>query len=158
MAHDGERDRVKTDGEMRRQSPHLWAVVQSEVNQHCRRHNRGITGPGNRTGGSAAKESERCCGDVADANGQREPELQGSISDEQRRSGNGGTEMADASSIQDGGADSHGVLPPEFRGGKLNPRWVEWLMGVPIGWLALEPLGMASYRQWWQSFCGELAK
>ena len=52
-----------------------------------------------------------------------------------------------------GGADSHGVLPPEFRGGKLNPRWVEWLMGVPIGWLALEPLEMESYRQWRQSFC-----
>lgn len=52
-----------------------------------------------------------------------------------------------------GGADSHGVLPPEFRGGKLNPRWEEWLMGVPIGWLALEPLETESYRQWWQSFC-----
>lgn len=24
-------------------------------------------------------------------------------------------------------------------GGQLNPRWVEWLMGFPLGWTALEP-------------------
>ena len=44
-------------------------------------------------------------------------------------------------------------IPPEEGGGLLNPRWEEWLMGIPIGWLALEPLEMESYRQWWQSFC-----
>lgn len=27
--------------------------------------------------------------------------------------------------------------------GKLNPSWVEWLMGWPVGWTALEPLVMA---------------
>jgi len=26
-------------------------------------------------------------------------------------------------------------------GGKLNPNWVEWLMGWPIGWTDLKPLG-----------------
>ena len=25
------------------------------------------------------------------------------------------------------------------RGGRLNPEWVEWLMGWPIGWTACEP-------------------
>ena len=25
------------------------------------------------------------------------------------------------------------------RGGKLNPTWVEWLMGFPIGWTAVPP-------------------
>lgn len=29
-------------------------------------------------------------------------------------------------------------------GGKLNPEWVEWLMGWPIGWTDLEPAGMES--------------
>lgn len=33
-------------------------------------------------------------------------------------------------------------------GGQLNPNWVEWLMGYPIGWTALEPLGMDKFRQW----------
>lgn len=32
----------------------------------------------------------------------------------------------------------------------LNPRFVEWLMGVPIGWVRLKPLEMESYQQWWQ--------
>lgn len=32
-------------------------------------------------------------------------------------------------------------------GGQLNPRWVEWLMGWPIGWTALDSAGMA----WFQS-------
>jgi DNA (cytosine-5)-methyltransferase 1 len=27
-------------------------------------------------------------------------------------------------------------------GGLLNPTWVEWLMGWPIGWTDLEPSGM----------------
>ena len=33
-------------------------------------------------------------------------------------------------------------------GGQLNPYWVEWLMGWPIGWTALEPLAMDRFRQW----------
>ena len=55
------------------------------------------------------------------------------------------------------------VPPPHHRGsdclvtqvgGQLNPRWVEWLMGLPIGWVSSEPLATESYRQWWRSFCG----
>lgn len=53
-------------------------------------------------------------------------------------------------------------------GGMLNPRWVEWLMGLPIGWLSLEPLAMGSYqhpspsssnayRQWFESMKSLLA-
>jgi len=33
-------------------------------------------------------------------------------------------------------------------GGMLNPTWVEWLMGWPLGWTALEPLAMDKYQQW----------
>lgn len=33
-------------------------------------------------------------------------------------------------------------------GGKLNPMWVEWLMGWPIGWTGLEPLETDRFRQW----------
>ena len=32
--------------------------------------------------------------------------------------------------------------------GQLNPEWVEWLMGWPIGWTALEPLATDRYRRW----------
>ena len=31
------------------------------------------------------------------------------------------------------------------RGGRLNPEWVEWLMGWPIGWTACEPVEMESF-------------
>jgi hypothetical protein len=31
-------------------------------------------------------------------------------------------------------------------GGLLSPQWVEWLMGVPIGWTELRPWGMAWFR------------
>ncbi len=42
-------------------------------------------------------------------------------------------------------------LPPG--GGQLNPDWVEWLMGWPIGWTACETLGTARFQQWpqWHS-------
>lgn len=35
-------------------------------------------------------------------------------------------------------------------GGQLNPQWVEWLMGWPIGWTALKPLEMARFQSWQQ--------
>jgi hypothetical protein len=39
-------------------------------------------------------------------------------------------------------------------GGKLNPRWVEWLMGWPIGWTCYAPLEMARFQQWRDSHGG----
>lgn len=33
-------------------------------------------------------------------------------------------------------------------GGQLNPAWVEWLMGWPIGWTELKPLGMDKFQEW----------
>jgi hypothetical protein len=39
-------------------------------------------------------------------------------------------------------------------GGILNPEWVEWLMGWPIGWTQetnLPPLAMDKFRQWLRS-------
>ena len=39
-------------------------------------------------------------------------------------------------------------------GGQLNPDWVEWLMGWPIGWTASEPLAMARFREWWRQHGG----
>lgn len=32
--------------------------------------------------------------------------------------------------------------------GRLNPDWVEWLMGWPIGWTDLEPLAMDRFQLW----------
>jgi hypothetical protein len=34
--------------------------------------------------------------------------------------------------------------------GQLNPTWVEWLMGWPLGWTDLKPLGMDKFREWLQ--------
>jgi hypothetical protein len=33
----------------------------------------------------------------------------------------------------------------------LNPEWVEWLMGWPLGWTDLNPLAMVRFRQWLNS-------
>jgi len=41
-----------------------------------------------------------------------------------------------------------GETPEEWAGGQLNPMWVEWLMGWPIGWTDLKPLEMDKYQQW----------
>jgi hypothetical protein len=40
-----------------------------------------------------------------------------------------------------------GKLKP---GGQLNPQWVAWLMGWPIGWTDLKPLAMGKFRSWLQ--------
>ena len=34
--------------------------------------------------------------------------------------------------------------------GRLNPTWVEWLMGWPLGWTDLKPLEMDKFQQWQQ--------
>ncbi len=39
--------------------------------------------------------------------------------------------------------------------GQLNPDWVEWLMGWPIGWTSLEPLPEWSFRAWVTGFLTE---
>jgi hypothetical protein len=36
-------------------------------------------------------------------------------------------------------------------GGPPNPEWVEWYMGWPIGWTALEPLATDKFQQWLNS-------
>jgi len=36
-------------------------------------------------------------------------------------------------------------------GGALNPTWVEWLMGWPLGWTDLEPLETDKFPQWLRS-------
>lgn len=38
--------------------------------------------------------------------------------------------------------------------GLLNPEWVEWLMGWPIGWTALQPLAMDKFHEWQQQHGG----
>jgi len=45
---------------------------------------------------------------------------------------------------------SHPPLPKT-----LSPSFVEWLMGVPIGWTSLKPLEMESYLRWWHCFSGD---
>ena len=36
-------------------------------------------------------------------------------------------------------------------GGQLNPEWVAWLMGWPIGWASSMPLETAKFQQWFNS-------
>jgi hypothetical protein len=35
-------------------------------------------------------------------------------------------------------------------GGKLNPNWVEWLMGWPVGWTDCDVLAMDKFQSWQQ--------
>ena len=46
------------------------------------------------------------------------------------------------------------VIGGETDGGRLNPTWVEWLMGWPLGWTDLKPLLMDKFRSWQRSHGG----
>jgi len=46
-------------------------------------------------------------------------------------------------------------LLSEMVGGTLNPTWVEWLMGWPIGWTGLQPLVMDRFREWRRKHSGD---
>ncbi len=41
---------------------------------------------------------------------------------------------------------------------RLNPAWVEWLMGVPLGWSDLRPLAMPKFQEWQQQHLLSLSK
>ena len=41
-----------------------------------------------------------------------------------------------------------GTTPEEWARGTLNPVWVEWLMGWPLGWTDLKPLATDKFQQW----------
>ena len=50
-------------------------------------------------------------------------------------------DYARASRDGSGGDDLQTAVAKRKRlGGTLNPGWIEWLMGWPIGWTSLEPL------------------
>lgn len=42
----------------------------------------------------------------------------------------------------------HSTTLATHAGGPLNPLWVEWLMGWPLGWTDLRPLETDKFRQW----------
>ncbi|SEN19408.1 hypothetical protein SAMN04487857_111135 [Pseudomonas sp. ok272] len=48
------------------------------------------------------------------------------------------------------------VSPGGGQGGQLNPQWVEWLMGWPIGWTELGPLAMDRFQEWRQQHSSSL--
>ena len=43
-------------------------------------------------------------------------------------------------------SQTRGKPLPFVVGGTLNPTWVEWLMGWPLGWTDLKPLGTGKSR------------
>jgi len=43
---------------------------------------------------------------------------------------------------------NHPEVRQDPNGGTLNPTWVEWLMGWPLGWTDLKPLEMDKYHKW----------
>ncbi|GAF76301.1 unnamed protein product, partial [marine sediment metagenome] len=58
--------------------------------------------------------------------------------------------LVDGRNISKTTGERYGVSLPQKVGGQLNPRWVEWLMGVPIGWVSCAPLEMHRFRSWQQ--------
>ena len=51
-----------------------------------------------------------------------------------------------ASQTERSSIPGHLLRSGEKPGGQLNPTWVEWLMGWPLGWTDLKPLAMDKYR------------
>ena len=53
--------------------------------------------------------------------------------------------------IERGGTKTKIYESPPKDGGTLNPTWVEWLMGWPLGWTDLKPLETDKFQQWQHS-------
>ena len=98
------------------------------------------------------RSTVECCQNVADANAIR-CQWFGYVSEEGRDADKEhyafaeGDVVSDAASAERersekpakpyGGPDLQTVISEQETGGQLNPTWVEWLMGYPIGWTEL---------------------
>ena len=51
-------------------------------------------------------------------------------------------------SYSERGGGTKGEQLPNAVGGALNPDWVEWLMGWPVGWTCLDPLDTLEIAPW----------
>jgi hypothetical protein len=61
------------------------------------------------------------------------------------------TAATEYGSNQGGAAGRVGPKRPSLRGhlgGSPNPDWLDWYVGLPIGWSALKPLATSRF-QWW---------
>jgi len=56
--------------------------------------------------------------------------------------GSGAAAMIDALDLEEN------VRKAMRTGFDLNPKWVEWLMGWPMGWTGMQPLETDRFRQW----------
>jgi len=111
-----------------------------------------------------AKRIDSGCNEMAHSNGLRELQPQGFEQDQWRWVGDSSQQMADpyGSHLEGGGGkmtrndgkSREDMLDwvVEQNGGRLNPMWVEWLMGWPLGWTDLKPLEMDKFQQWRQQF------
>lgn len=67
-------------------------------------------------------------------------------------SNGGGTGLDGGSNARRALARDHGEVEAKaLLGGQLNPPWVEWLMGWPIGWTDLKQSGTDRFQQWCDS-------
>lgn len=57
------------------------------------------------------------------------------------------TPVADDTGHRKGKYPQGGTALSTQAGGQLNPTWIEWLMGFPLGWTALPPLATPSSRK-----------
>lgn len=98
---------------------------------------------------------------VAYSNSMRKLQPQRLKQNKRRRVSNSSEQVADSYSshlergrkmIRDDGKSREDMLDwlVEQNGGRLNPTWVEWLMGWPLGWTDLKPLEMDKFQQWQQ--------
>ena len=71
-----------------------------------------------------------------------------------------GTNWESLAAVDKGGriarriASNGGPETRQMTHAQLNPAWVEWLMGWPIGWTACGPLAMDKFQQWQHSHGG----
>lgn len=55
---------------------------------------------------------------------------------------------------EESGGDDLATAAARLEKGSLNPSWVEWLMGWPLGWTSLDRIEQSTFRAWLLAFVG----
>ena len=86
-------------------------------------------------------------GEIARVRKTRSPTLTTAVNEGQRMWPTPNTSDAKTANMKDDHDLKKGYLRGEV-GGQLNPLWVTWLMGLPVGWVSLAPLSIEEYKEW----------
>ena len=132
-------DEVRKENDIHKEQKHLWPTPKTRDYKDTTGCSLDATNPD----GSHRDRRDRLVGAIVDRYGKfPTPGINGTS--------NGSGNCEKINKLAESGAinEEERKSMRSGNGGQLNPDWVEWLMGWPIGWTSMKPITELDWRDW----------